>query len=86
MYALERGLGRKWMAVLFAVFTAIASFGIGNTVQANAIATLTYETYQIDPVITGLVIAVLIGLVVWAASRALRVYARRSCRLWPFST
>ena len=64
MYALERGLGWKWMAVLFAVFTAIASFGIGNTVQANAIATLTFETYQIDPIITGLVIAVLIGLVV----------------------
>ena len=30
MYALERGLGWKWLAVLFALFTAIASFGIGN--------------------------------------------------------
>ena len=37
MYALERGLGWKWLAVLFALFTALASFGIGNTVQANAI-------------------------------------------------
>ena len=34
MYALEKGLGWKWLAVLFALFTAIASFGIGNTVQA----------------------------------------------------
>ena len=38
MYALERGLNMKWLAVLFAVFTALASFGIGCTVQANSIA------------------------------------------------
>ena len=34
MYALERGLGMKWLGVLFAIFTAVASFGIGSTVQA----------------------------------------------------
>ena len=38
MYALERGLGQKWLAVLFCLFTAIAAFGIGNSVQANAIS------------------------------------------------
>lgn len=81
MYALERGLGWKWMAVLFAVFTAIASFGIGNTVQANAIATLTFETYQIDPMITGLVIAVLIGLVVLGGIKSI---ARVCTMLVPF--
>lgn len=64
MYALEKGLGLKWAAVLFAVFTAIASFGIGNTVQANAIATLTYETYGISPYITGAVICLLAGAVI----------------------
>ena len=40
MYALERGLKMKWLAVLFCVFTAIAAFGIGNSVQSNAIASL----------------------------------------------
>ena len=40
MYALEKGLGWKWLAVLFALFAALASFGIGSTVQANAISTL----------------------------------------------
>ena len=38
MYYLERGLGQKWLGVLFALFGAIASFGIGNTVQANAVS------------------------------------------------
>lgn len=40
MYALERGLGMKWLAVLFCIFTAIASLGIGNTIQSNAISTI----------------------------------------------
>lgn len=64
MYALERGLGWKKMAFLFAVFTAVAAFGIGNTVQANAIATLTHETYSISPFITGAVICALTAAVV----------------------
>jgi len=37
MYALERGLGQKWLGVVFAVFTCIAAFGIGNMFQANAV-------------------------------------------------
>ena len=40
MYALEYGLNAKWAGVLFALFTAVAAFGIGSTVQANAIATV----------------------------------------------
>ena len=64
MYALERGLGWKWLAVLFALFTAIASFGIGNMVQANAISTVAEESYQISPYLTGAVICILTALVV----------------------
>ena len=37
MYALERGLGQKWLGIIFAVFTCIAAFGIGNMFQANAV-------------------------------------------------
>jgi len=64
MYALERGLGWKTMAILFAVFTAIAAFGIGNTVQANAIASIAGETYGISPYLTGFVICSLTGAVI----------------------
>ena len=71
MYALERGLGWRWAAILFAVFTALASFGIGNTVQANAIATVAYETYAIDPAVTGAVICVLAGTVVLGGVRSI---------------
>jgi AGCS family alanine or glycine:cation symporter len=64
MYALEKGLGWKWLAVLFAIFTAIAAFGIGNTVQANAIATVASESYGISPYISGAFICVMTAAVV----------------------
>ena len=64
MYALEKGLGMRWLAILFAVFTAFASFGIGSTVQANAISTLTSEVYTVSPYISGLVICLLTAAVV----------------------
>ena len=37
MYALEKGLRMRWLAVLFAVFTAFASFGIGSTVGSGCL-------------------------------------------------
>jgi AGCS family alanine or glycine:cation symporter len=43
MYALEHGLGQKWLGVIFAVFTCIAAFGIGNMFQANAVVSTLKE-------------------------------------------
>ena len=63
MYALERGLNMKWLAVLFALFTALAAFGIGCTVQANAISTLSFDTYGVAPWMTGLIITLLAAAV-----------------------
>lgn len=71
MYALERGLKMKWLAVLFCIFTAIAAFGIGNTVQSNAISTLLAEPGMlgegvagIPTYVSGLVLSVLVALVI----------------------
>ena len=81
MYALERGLGWKWMAVLFAVFTVCASFGIGCTVQANAIATLAESSYSISPYITGAVVCVLAATVILGGVKSI---ARACGMLVPF--
>lgn len=64
MYALETGLKMKWLAVLFCIFTAVAAFGIGNTVQSNAIAMLLNETYSISPFTTGIVVSISTALVI----------------------
>ena len=81
MYALERGLGWKWMAILFALFTACASFGIGNTVQANAIATLANESYGLAPALTGAVICGLAAAVILGGVKSI---ARVCGALVPF--
>ena len=47
------------LAVLFAIFATLASFGIGSTVQANAISTLVENQYNVSPYITGLVVTAL---------------------------
>lgn len=64
MYALENGLKMRWLGILFAVFAAIAAFGIGNMVQANSISSMVYETFQIPTWITGLIIAILTAVVI----------------------
>ncbi len=81
MYALERGLGWKWLAVLFAIFTALASFGIGNTVQANAISTIANESYSIPTWLTGGAVCLLTALVLLGGIKSI---ARVCSALVPF--
>lgn len=64
MYALQKGLGMKGLAVLFCIFTAIASFGIGNMVQSNAISMLCHETMDAPEWVTGLVVTLVAALVI----------------------
>lgn len=64
MYALERGLRCKWLAVVFAVFTAVAAFGIGNITQANAVAGVLQEcSLGIPTWVTGLFLVALVAVV-----------------------
>lgn len=64
MFALQKGLGMKWLAILFCIFTAIASFGIGNMVQSNAITLLCHETMGLPVWVIGLAISFLAALVI----------------------
>lgn len=64
MYALEKGLHMKWLAVLFCIFTVFASLGIGSTVQSNSISTILNDTYSIPLWLTGSVISFVFLLVV----------------------
>ena len=71
MYALERGLKMKWLGILFAIFTALASFGIGCTVQANSIALLANETFGVPSWVIGLAICILTALVILGGVQAI---------------
>ena len=63
MYALERGAKMKWLGVLFAVFTTIACFGIGNMTQANSITSMLNTSFNVNPYISGAIITVAAGIV-----------------------
>ncbi|OQY29756.1 MAG: sodium:alanine symporter family protein [Candidatus Cloacimonetes bacterium 4572_55] len=75
MYYLEHGLGQKWLGVLFALFTVIASFGIGNMVQANSVAEPLYDILNVPKWITGTVLALLVAMVILGGIRRIAVVA-----------
>jgi alanine or glycine:cation symporter, AGCS family len=81
MYVLERGLNQKWLAVLFASFTAVAAFGIGCMVQANSISTLVEESFHAPTWISGLIMALLTAVVILGG---IRIIARVCEWLVPF--
>lgn len=66
MYALERGLGLKWLGVLFAALAALASFGIGCGTQINAIAEVIENNIPlpIPPIVVGIVGGLLTAIVI----------------------
>ena len=64
MYYLAKGLNMPKMGWLFAFFGTVAAFGIGNMVQANAVALSVKQSFGVEPWITGLVMAIFTGLVV----------------------
>ncbi len=64
MIYIEKGLGWKWLAVIFSVFCMLASFGIGNMSQGNEIANGLKNSFGIPSWISALLIMVLAGLVI----------------------
>ena len=72
MYYLRDGLGTKkgmknvakFLAVLFAIFCVLASFGIGNMTQVNSIADAMKSNFGIATFVTGIVLAIIAALVV----------------------
>lgn len=66
MYYIENGLGKnwKWMAVAFALFGTLASFGIGSSVQSNSVAQAVQTSFGIEPAYTGITLTVLTAVVV----------------------
>ena len=64
MYYISKGLNLPWLGVLFAIFASVAAFGIGNMVQSNSVADAVHATFNISPVITGLVLMALSAAVI----------------------
>lgn len=65
MYYIRNGLGPnwKWLGVIFAIFGMFAGFGIGNSIQAHSVADVMQSAFSVPPLLTGIIIALLVGMV-----------------------
>ena len=64
MYALDRGLKMKWLGIVFAALAAICAFGIGCTVQANAVVANITTNFSVPPIVIAIILSVIVGLVI----------------------
>jgi AGCS family alanine or glycine:cation symporter len=60
----KKTVDMKWLAVIFAVATILSSFGTGNLPQINSISNSLFETFGINHMLTGGILAVLLGFVI----------------------
>lgn len=83
MFYIKNGLKPhwKWLGTAFAIFGAIAGFGIGNTIQANSVADVLQRSFSVPPLFSGIVIALLAALVLIGGIQRI---ARVAGRLVPF--
>ncbi len=81
MHYISIGMKQKWLGWLFALFAMIASFGIGNMVQANSVAAPLFDNYHIPKLLTGFILAVLTGLVIIGGIRRI---ANVASKIVPF--
>lgn len=64
MYYIQKGLGLKWLAILFACAAAICSFGTGNSIQAFTVADQFRSDFGMPTWIMGLILATTVGAVI----------------------
>jgi len=64
MYYIEKGLGMKWLAAVFALIAGIACFGIGNISQGSEISASLQSLFHISPLVAGIILAVVVAVVI----------------------
>jgi AGCS family alanine or glycine:cation symporter len=70
-YYMEKGLGARWMGVLFSIFLIIAFGFVFNAVQANTITGAMQGAFGVDTWISGLAIVALTALIIFGGLRAI---------------
>lgn len=64
MYAIEYGMHKKWLAIIFCFFTLVASYGVGCSTQARAVTETANTLWGFPEYIVGIIIAIIVGLVI----------------------
>lgn len=69
MVVLDKVMHKRWLAILFCVFTVVASFGIGNMCQSNSVAQLALNHLDVPTYLTGLILALITAVVILGGVR-----------------
>jgi alanine or glycine:cation symporter, AGCS family len=70
-YYIEKGMGKKWYALLFAIATVAGTGFFMPGVQANSIAAGVKNAFGVSPAITGVMIVILLGLIIFGGTKRL---------------
>ena len=83
MFYIKNGLGSNWiwLGFLFALFGAMAAFGIGNMVQSNSMADALDDKFGVAPLVTAVILVILVGAVLIGGIKNI---AATASRLVPF--
>ena len=68
-YYMEKGLGMRWMGVLFSIFLLLAFGLVFNAVQANSITNAIHTAFHFDEIYIGIGIVILSGIVIFGGIR-----------------
>ena len=70
-YYMEKGLGMRWMGVLFSIFLIIAFGLVFNAVQSNSIAQATAVAFGVKPLYAGIALVLLSGAIIFGGLRSI---------------
>lgn len=77
MMYMEEGLHARWLAVIFAFLCMIASFGVGNMTQVQAMASSLDLAFGVPAWLTGVVTAIIVAVVLVGGIRRIGAFAER---------
>lgn len=75
MEYMSRGLEMPWLGAVFCVFCVLASFGIGNAAQVGSVAQTMTQDFSVPPFVTGLGMALAVGLVMMGGITRIGAFA-----------
>lgn len=82
-YYIEKGMGKKWYALIFAFAALLAMSVLGPGVQANSITAGLNNAFSIPPLTSGIVLVVILGLIIFGGVKRIAAVHNMLFRLWP---
>ncbi|MDU0461723.1 alanine/glycine:cation symporter family protein [Staphylococcus ureilyticus] len=70
-YYITKGLNQKWLGIVFALLITVTFAFVFNTVQSNTIAESLKTQYNVSPIITGVILAIITAIIIFGGVRSI---------------